>query len=380
MTKSHSFLWRLLNRSDILIMVKARKNSSFTNEQETWIILEYGAERSYTAVRRNFRQKFRVHHREVPALSAFKRLIDRFITSNGNKRPSDAHSGRPRCPDNVVKAVKDFLDSFLARNESVSLRRVACEFGLSLSTVWRIVRQRLRLYPYKPKVVVPLSSDHRRTRREFCDWLIGRRSGFEDYVIWSDEKWFVLNQSPNRQNERYWAPQNPNVEVSCRIQGDQKVMCWAGLVNGKVIIHWIEGGRAVNGPSYVEMLKHVVLPLIQANNQRFWFQQDGATAHTAKSTRKWLAENFGDRIISRFTPHPWPARSPDLSPLDFWFWGAAMAELRRSPPATLDDLKVTVEAYANSLDEEEVRRAVRHVRTRAHECLRKRGGAFEGHM
>ena len=247
--------------------------------------MEYGATRCYTSVRRNFRQKFGVHPRNVPGDRTFKQLIDRFTVNKRDVNTSDVKTGRPPCPDNTVQAVKDFLDPFLSKNETVSLRRVASELQLSLATVWRIVRRRLHLYPYKPRLVVPLSAAHRTDRREFCKWLIGKRRNFEDFVVWSDEKWFVLNQSPSRQNERYWATQNPNIEVSCRIQGDRKVMCWAGLVNGTVIIHWMKGGRSVNGDSYLEMLKKVMLPRIRKNIQKYWFQQDGATAHTSNMCR-----------------------------------------------------------------------------------------------
>ena len=50
----------------------------------------------------------------------------------------------------------------------------------------------------------------------------------------------------------------------------------------------------------------------------------------------------------------------------------------RRPPHTLAELKETVEVFAESLDEDEVIDAVRHVRTRAHACMRHRGGRFEG--
>ena len=49
-----------------------------------------------------------------------------------------------------------------------------------------------------------------------------------------------------------------------------------------------------------------------------WFQQDGATPHTAHETIKLIQECFGTRVISRNTPHPWPANSPDLNPSDFF--------------------------------------------------------------
>ncbi|GFW15016.1 hypothetical protein TNCV_983081 [Trichonephila clavipes] len=47
-----------------------------------------------------------------------------------------------------------------------------------------------------------------------------------------------------------------------------------------------------------------------------WFQQDGATCHTARATIDLLKDTFGDRPISHFGPVNWPPRSCDLTPLD----------------------------------------------------------------
>ena len=50
-----------------------------------------------------------------------------------------------------------------------------------------------------------------------------------------------------------------------------------------------------------------------------------------------------------------PARSPELSPLDYWFWSIVHSSYRaRLPPHTLAELKETVEVFAESLDEDEV--------------------------
>jgi hypothetical protein len=46
-----------------------------------------------------------------------------------------------------------------------------------------------------------------------------------------------------------------------------------------------------------------------------FFQQDGATAHTAPMSMALLDDVFEDRIISTTI---WPSRSPDLSPPDFF--------------------------------------------------------------
>ncbi|GFS60576.1 RNase H domain-containing protein [Trichonephila clavipes] len=55
--------------------------------------------------------------------------------------------------------------------------------------------------------------------------------------------------------------------------------------------------------------------------QELWFQQDGATCHTARATIDLLKDTFGDRLISRFGPVNWPARSCNLTPLDYFLWG-----------------------------------------------------------
>ena len=98
----------------------------------------------------------------------------------------------------------------------------------------------------------------------------------------------------------------------------------------------------------MDMLKSVVWPAAKgvATRRKPWFQQDGATVHTTVREREWLGQNFGGRVISHLTEHSWPANSHDLSPVDYWFWNVAMAEVRRAPPATLDDLKLTVEAFS----------------------------------
>ena len=167
------------------------------------------------------------------------------------------------------------------------------------------------------------------------------------------------------------------MEIECREQGGQKVMCWCGVVDGKIIIHWFDQNVSVNGDTYLETLQNVVLPKIRAlaTRRRYWFQQDGASIHTTIRARAWLQSKFGSKVVSRLTARPQP-KSPDLYPLDFWFWGVGMAELRRALPTTLEDLNITVEAFADSMDKEEITKAVRHLRTRAQVCKQLNGAAF----
>jgi hypothetical protein len=50
-----------------------------------------------------------------------------------------------------------------------------------------------------------------------------------------------------------------------------------------------------------------------------FFQQDGAPAHNAIIVKQKLNEMFPNRWIGTYGVVPWPARSPDLTSLDFFY-------------------------------------------------------------
>ncbi|GFV16928.1 uncharacterized protein TNCV_4365281 [Trichonephila clavipes] len=78
----------------------------------------------------------------------------------------------------------------------------------------------------------------------------------------------------------------------------------------------------VNGDRYGAMITNFFIPELNNHDvQELWFQQDGATCHTARATIDLLKDTFGDRLISRFGPVNWPPTSCDLTPLDY-FCGA----------------------------------------------------------
>ena len=54
-----------------------------------------------------------------------------------------------------------------------------------------------------------------------------------------------------------------------------------------------------------------------------------------------------------------------------------MAELRKVKPADLEDLKQMVEGFAESLEEDEVKKVARTVKNWALACKEAGGGAFE---
>ncbi|GFX13425.1 uncharacterized protein TNCV_2191791 [Trichonephila clavipes] len=88
------------------------------------------------------------------------------------------------------------------------------------------------------------------------------------------------------------------------------------------------------------MITNFFIPELNNHDvQELWFQQDGATCHTARATIDLLKDTFGDRLISRFGPVNWPPRSCDLTPLDYFLWGYVKSLVYADKAQTLDHLE-----------------------------------------
>ena len=101
-----------------------------------------------------------------------------------------------------------------------------------------------------------------------------------------------------------------------------------------------------------------------------WFQQDGATIHTARITIDLLKDKFGGRVILRNGPVEWPPRSCDLTLLDFFLWGHIKSLVYAKKPATLDDLKDNIQREITNVPVEMCARVVENWVQRIDRCQR----------
>ncbi|GFS62380.1 hypothetical protein TNCV_5032251 [Trichonephila clavipes] len=122
-----------------------------------------------------------------------------------------------------------------------------------------------------------------------------------------DEAHFWLNNYVNKQNCRIWSEANPQVYVETPLHPEKlTVWCalWAGGIIGPYFFKNDEGHNVtVNGDRYRAMITNFFIPELNNHDvQELWFQQDGATCHTARATNNLLKDTFGDPLISRFGP------------------------------------------------------------------------------
>lgn len=84
------------------------------------------------------------------------------------------------------------------------------------------------------------------------------------------------------------------------------VMVWGAIrADGERLIHLCN--QNVDQYQYQEILRQNIKKIVSG---RYLFQQDGATAHTARSTLEFLRKSEIRQLLD------WPAQSPDLSPIE----------------------------------------------------------------
>ena len=138
----------------------------------------------------------------------------------------------------------------------------------------------------------------------------------------------------------------------------------------------------ITGITYLtKVLNGIVFPYFSENDseENLVFQQDGAPPHYANVVRNALNEKLAGRWFGRRGSIEWPARSPDLSPLDFFLWGYLKDKVYSRNLHTLEELRNAITSEINELrtNQELLKRVCSAVTARIKECMEVSGGHFE---
>lgn len=317
-----------------------------TPEQRLQIVQIYFE--NHGSVRETYRALRPIYGRHNrPSEQLIRITINRFRTTHtlvDNVHPQRRRTVRT---EEVIAAVEQSVEE----DPNESIRRRAQQLVLSPSTLWKILRKDLGLRAYKIQLVQELKPRDHQMRRTFGEWAenkIRLDPYFHQKILFSDEAHFWLNGYVNKQNCRIWSDENPEAFIEKPLHPEKlTVWCtlWAGGIIGPYFFKDNDGQNVtVNGDRYRSMITNFFVP--QLNNidnvEAYWFQQDGATCHTARDTINLLRETFDVRIISRNGPVNWPPRSCDITPLDYFLWGYVKSLVYRNKPQTLDHLEANI--------------------------------------
>lgn len=287
--------------------------------------------------------------------------------------------GRPRTSTNAN--IKQNITIDLEESPQTSTTNLALNHDISRRSVGRILKSE-KYHPYKIQLVQELSEDDFDRRLEFCERLMdicNVDEHFASNVVFSDEATFCLNGLVNRHNSRYWSSENPHWIHEAHTQHPQKLNVWMGIFENRLIGPFFIDGN-LNGDKYLDLLNNQIIPALQENGQlpqNVWFQQDGAPPHYDRRVRVFLDANFPNRWIGRRGFIEWPARSPDLNPLDFFLWGYLKSRVYVRLPTCLQELRQKLIDECELIREEVLEKVTKEFVNRLAYCQEVNGEHFE---
>ncbi|GFY23772.1 transposable element Tcb2 transposase [Trichonephila clavipes] len=263
------------------------------------------------------------------------------------------------------------------RHGEVVLEQVANQFlaasGKQISR--KTVARHLRgggLYARRPVVCVPLTRQRRTTRLQLCrehhNWTE------QDWAceLFSDESRFSLSSDCRRQliwRESGTAYRPENIQEKDRYP-TCSIMVWAGImINGRTRLHVVANGT-MTGQRYID---EVLLPHVRlfrgSVGDKFVFMDDNATCHRTLAVQDCLDSEGIQRLV-------WPARSPDLNPIEN-VWDALGRQVagRNYPPTNKNTLiRALTEEWDNKLPQQLLDNVVQSMVRRVECCITLHGG------
>lgn len=106
---------------------------------------------------------------------------------------------------------------------------------------------------------------------------------------------------------------------------------------------------------------------------------DGAPAHYTLDVRHYLDDTYGNRWIGRGGPVQWPARSPDLNPIDYYVWGHLKSLVYAQPIPDIETLRQRIIDSCNTIRNQPgiFERVRGSMQRRMHSCINSNGGHIE---
>lgn len=199
-------------------------------------------------------------------------------------------------------------------------------------------------------------------------------------ILWTDEASFSSSGRVNIHNMHYWSETNPHWLREVQIQNRWSVNVWCGILGGRIIgPYFFE--QPVNGVTYLQFLDNELPLLLEdivlEDRRNMWLQQDGCPAHYSRNVQDFLNMHFPGKWIGRNSIFPWPARSPDLTVMDFYLWGRLKDIVYKDRPTTPNNMKDRIREAIRNISAAELESSVLSTAERLSLCIANNGGHFE---
>jgi transposase len=309
------------------------------------------------------------------ALGASKSTINRNVLRYRATGSYDRRRGQGRKRSTTVRDDRFIvLQTLRNRSQTAVQTRSALEEVRGVQISERTVRRRLKeveLGSYVPAKVPKLEVRPRVARlafgREHENWNIDQWS----QVLFTDESRFCVNTIYGR--ERIWRRRGERYS-QCNFTpkvpfGGGSIMIWGRIGLGARTELVIVDMGTLNADRYItNFLQDHVVPFAPHIGDNFILMQDNARPHIARCVTNFITE-------TEITKMDWPARSPDMNPIEHvWDMLGKRVKARIPAPQTTQALQTMLLEEWDNLPQELIDNSIRSMPRRMIALIRARGG------
>ncbi|GFX27409.1 transposable element Tc1 transposase [Trichonephila clavipes] len=269
------------------------------------------------------------------------------------EKPGLERPGRPRGERIVRQALVDL---------TVTRSTIRADVAIVPQTISRHLAE-ANLKSKRPFRALPLTPEHRQLRLQRCQARSMWNVTDWQKVVFNDESRFVLGTDDNR--VRVWRRPGERdnfthtvLRHTARTAG---TMVWGGIAYDSRFTLIVMSGTLTSQRYVEDIFQPHVGPFLNGLPGAI-FQQDNARPHTAR-----VAQDF----LLHFQTLPWPARSPNLSPIEH-VWD----QLKRQIPSchSVHDLELAVQDFWTHLPQDNIRCLINSMPDRGVACIAAGGG------
>jgi len=266
------------------------------------------------------------------------------VVARGTSKASHRSREKPERLEDKVEAVRKAVEE---KRGKVTIRGLAREFSTSRRTMDRLVKEDLGLKSYKrtPRQALKPSDCEKRMARSKILINKLKHKPRDVVILFSDETPFSLGEMVASDTGFYLAEaratrEDDVVHISKeRHYANLQVLAVIGSDGQKCDLVFLESNERLTAETYTKYLQEKVFPWARRTyGDKWWWQQDGASCHTATSTQEFLQRE----TPAFFDKNSWPPHSPDLSPLDYAVFGHLKGMLSGTRYRTKEQLKAAI--------------------------------------
>ncbi|CAH1112713.1 unnamed protein product [Psylliodes chrysocephalus] len=324
-------------------------NSSYTNEEYFQIVVWHNTGYSIPQIISMFQQMF--PNKLQPTQAIIERTMENlcahgsFSGTNGRNEPVVIVPCMPLNPDHELRDI--MICAAVEQDSTRTTRDLAREFGVSHMKINKILKAN-GYRSFKLHRADEMFPDDQYFRMEFCERMMEMANADENFIrniLFTDESSFPIHNLSISWN---FTKENQQRTYDARTQ---KLNVWTGILGDNIVGPFFIDG-ILNAQSYLQLLQNDIIPAVRALDVPFhsiWFQQDECPAHNSILVKEYISELFPGRLIVGFPSMdghiPWPARSPDLAPCNFFLRGYTKSKLygfQEERARNLDELRIRI--------------------------------------